>query len=366
MSTRLKVLVDEFVSMGTNMEDSISLAKEQIELERKERIEARELQKQEAELELLKKKQEAEEVRLEKDRLERIEREKSELELLKQKQEAEEVRLEKDRLERIEREKSELELQKQKQESESELQKQKQEAEEARLERDRLDRIEREKSELELQKQKQEADERNRVDQLELQRSKLEHEQTIEKSRLEHQRLAAESDSHLRLHEIDTRSRVVEDRSGASGDGNSFRRYDLGIGLFSNIDKDLDPFLIKFTTVAEAYKLPKRLWAIELAKSLTGDSLLAYETLSGEARLDFDEVVNAVKRRFGVTIRTSRKKCLQAKCTENESQKDYAARLRKYYLEWLDKAEYTRSFDGVLEHIVMDRYYESQSQDLKI
>src|SRR5664279_4140798 len=297
MSTRLRVLVDEFVSMGTNMEDSIRLAKEQIELERKERIEARELQKQEAE-----------EARLERDRLERIEREKSELELLKQKQEAEE----------------------------------------ARLERDRLDRIEREKSELELQ------------------RSKLEHEQNMEKSRLDHQRLVAESDSQLRLREIDTRSRVVDDRSGASGDGNSFRKYDIGIGLFSNIDKDLDPFLIKFTTVAEAYKLPKRLWAIELAKSLTGDSLLAYETLSGEARLDFDEVVNAVKRRFGVTIRTSRKTFLQAKCTENESQKDYAARLRKYYLEWLDKAEYTRSFDGVLEHIVVDRYYESQSQDLKI
>src|SRR5664279_3006839 len=251
MSTRLKVLVDEFVSMGTNMEDSIRLAKEQIELERKERIEARELQKQEAE-----------EARLERDRLERIERDKQkqdvEFELLKQKQVAEEARLERDRLERIEREKSELELLKQKQE-----------AEEARLER-------------------------NRVDQLELQRSKLEHDQNIEKSRLEQQRLAAESDSHLRLHEIDTRSRVVEDRNGTSGDGNSFRRYDLGIGLFSNIDKDLDPFLIKFTTVAEAYKLPKRLWAIELAKSLTGDSLLAYETLSGEARLDFDEVVNAV------------------------------------------------------------------------
>src|SRR5664279_443635 len=100
MSTRLKVLVDEFVSMGTNMEDSIRLAKEQIELERKERIEAREIQKQEAEFELLKRKQEAES------------------ELQKQKQEAEEARLERDRLDRIEREKSELELQRSKLEAE--------------------------------------------------------------------------------------------------------------------------------------------------------------------------------------------------------------------------------------------------------
>ena len=98
--------------------------------------------------------------------------------------------------------------------------------------------------------------------------------------------------------------------------------------------------------MAEVYNLPRRLWAIELAKSLTGSSLLAYETLSGEAWLDFEEVGNAVKRQFGVTIRTSHKTFLQAKCMENESQKDYAARLRKYYLEWLDKDEYDRTNEG--------------------
>src|SRR5664279_3554030 len=105
MSTRLKVLVDEFVSMGTNMEDSIRLAKEQIELERKERVEARELQKQEAEFELLKQKQVAEEARLERDRLDRIESEKSELELQKQKQEADE----RNRVDQLELQRSKLE-----------------------------------------------------------------------------------------------------------------------------------------------------------------------------------------------------------------------------------------------------------------
>lgn len=65
-------------------------------------------------------------------------------------------------------------------------------------------------------------------------------------------------------------------------------------------------------------------------------------------------------------IRTCRKKFLQAKCLDNESQKDFVIRLRKYYLEWLQKAEYNQTYDGVLEHIVMDRYYESQSQDLKV
>ena len=186
-------------------------------------------------------------------------------------------------------------------------------------------------------------------------------------ARLEQQRTLAESESRVRMHESDNRSRVTEERMSGGGDShNSFRKYDLGLGTFSNNDKDLEPFLTKFEVVAEAYKLPRNLWAVELAKSLTGESLMLYETLSAESRLDYYAVVEAIKKRFGVTIRTCRKKFLQAKCQDNESQKDFVIRLRKYYLEWLKKAEYNQNFEEMLEHIVMDRYYESQTQDLKV
>jgi len=57
---------------------------------------------------------------------------------------------------------------------------------------------------------------------------------------------------------------------------------------------------------------------------------------------------------------------LNAKCGENELQQDFVVRLRKYYLNWLAKAEYEPDFDSVVEHIVLDRYFQSQTQDLKI
>ena len=46
--------------------------------------------------------------------------------------------------------------------------------------------------------------------------------------------------------------------------------------------------------------------------------------------------------------------------------KDYAMRLKRYYLEWLDKAGYSQSFEEVLEHIVKDRFFESQEPSVKV
>jgi hypothetical protein len=94
--------------------------------------------------------------------------------------------------------------------------------------------------------------------------------------------------------------------------------------------------------------------------------LLVYETLSIESRLDYDDVIEAVKRKFGVTLTACRKRSLNVKCGENELQHDIVIRLRKYYLSWLAKADYEPNFEDILEHIVLDRYFQSQSQDLKI
>jgi hypothetical protein len=57
---------------------------------------------------------------------------------------------------------------------------------------------------------------------------------------------------------------------------------------------------------------------------------------------------------------------LQAKCIENESQRDFVTRLKKYFIAWLDKAGCAQTFEGVVEHVTADRYYESQSHELKV
>jgi SCAN domain len=118
--------------------------------------------------------------------------------------------------------------------------------------------------------------------------------------------------------------------------------------------------------IATAYKLPESLWSVEFSKCLTGSALLAYEVLSKESNLKFPEVVKAMRRRFGINVHTMRKRFLNAKCQENESQNDCVIRLRKYYLEWLEKAGYEQKYEDLLEHIVLDRYYQSQSNELRV
>ena len=139
------------------------------------------------------------------------------------------------------------------------------------------------------------------------------HEKSLDMARLDQQRILAESESQVRIHEIDNRSRVVEERAATGGDSSHhFRKYNLGIGMFSNTDKDLEPFLTKFEVVAEAYKLPRNLWAVELAKSLTGESLALYETLSSEARLEFHAVAKPLKRSLELLLgHVERSSCSQ-------------------------------------------------------
>jgi len=59
---------------------------------------------------------------------------------------------------------------------------------------------------------------------------------------------------------------------------------------------DLQPFISRFETTAQAYELTERLYATELAKCLEGPAMLVYETLLPENRLNYEELKNALLR----------------------------------------------------------------------
>jgi len=79
-------------------------------------------------------------------------------------------------------------------------------------------------------------------------------------------------------------------------------------------------------------------------------------------------LVDALKKKFGLTLKSWAywKRFLQAKMLANESLKDYAITLRRYYLEWLEKAGYEQTFEGILEHMAKDRFFDSQEPSLKV
>jgi len=348
MSSHFNQLVEQFMKSGATLSEAAQMARDQECHERQMRaLEREETRKAQLEQE----RHTAELAKQEQDRIARLEIEKEKLAIEKSRHEAELARQEKDR-------EAELVRKEQDRLAQLEIEKEKLAIEKSRLEAELARQLEIEKEKLALERDKYESE-------LELKKLQLQKEHDINQKKLDNQRFIAETENQTKRQEIEIRSNSSHSSIELDA-GHSFRKYELGIGKFDNVSASLEPFLLKFEVVAKAYNLPTELWSVELAKCLTGDSLSVYESLSPEHRIDFKALVDALKKKFGLTLKSYRKRFLQAKSLENENLRDYAMRLRRYYLEWLDKAGYAQTFEGVLEHIVKDRFFESQEPSLKV
>ena len=227
--------------------------------------------------------------------------------------------------------------------------------------------------EQQLLREKQQAEEKERAAELARKEAKFadelkqrEHERNMDLNRLKQQRELAELESQLRRDEFASRVSSRTDLTTGSDSGKTDKKFNLNLGMFSNRVEDLEPFITRFENVAKAYQLPDRLYAVEFSKTLSAESLQVYETLSSESRLDYNKVIEAMKRRFGITLSSYRKRFLNAKVLPNELQSDFVARIQKLFVNWLKAAGYEQTFEDVFEHVVLDRYLASQEKDLKI
>jgi len=137
-------------------------------------------------------------------------------------------------------------------------------------------------------------------------------------ARLKKQKELAELENQVKLQDIASRNTSRTELSVESERSDSVKRYNMNLGMYSNKAENLEAFVTRFEVVAEAYSLPDRLYAIEFSKSLSGESLQVYETLSSEHRLNYECVIEVMKRRFGITQSSYRKRFLQAKVLPNE------------------------------------------------
>ena len=308
MAARFQELIKSFQELGMDVDNSIKLAREQLAIEREDRLKERELAAKEA-------------------------AQQNEMQLMREKQQAEEKML-----------------------------REKQQAEEKARE-----------VEQQLLREKQKTEERERAAELARKEAKFaddlkqrEHERNMDLNRLKQQRELAELESQVRRDEFASRVSSRTDLSTGSDSGRTDKKFNLNLGMFSNRVEDLEPLITRFENVAKAYQLPDRLYAVEFSKTLSAESLQVYETLSSESRLDYNKVIDAMKRRFGITLSSYRKRFLNAKVLPNELQSDFVARIQKLFVNWLKAAGYEQTFDDVFEHVILDRYLASQEKDLKI
>ena len=190
--------------------------------------------------------------------------------------------------------------------------------------------------------------------------------------RLKLQQIQCENDARIRLDEIRARSDEIAAQSHSSSsvetESHSWngKRFDLGIGQFDNVGENLDSFINRFELVAKAYELPEKLWAIELSKSLNGSSLEIYEMLDNESKTDFDSLVQALRKRFGITEGSYRKLFKTSKPQKNERLSDFVWRLQHYLKSWLVKSKLTVDYDGLFELIVCQTFFQSLDKPVQM
>jgi len=91
-----------------------------------------------------------------------------------------------------------------------------------------------------------------------LRRFQLQNEHELNRQRIEQHRFVVEIEAQTKQHEIDART-TSSSSSVEQDTSHSFRKYELGIGKFENVSTSLEPFILKFEVVANAYKLPAEL-----------------------------------------------------------------------------------------------------------
>ena len=311
--TTLQELAKMGKEMGLSGADLVSFINQQQAAAREERAARREEEKRAKEEEDAKKEMEIkqEEMKLrrekeEKDRQERLEKEEKDRQERLEKEE-------KDRQERIEKE-----------------------------EKDRQERIEREAK-------KRESEEQERLARVEMEKAKIAADEKIAQEKII-------SEEKVRLAEVE---RLTTERSTPRDIPKSPK-----LPAFRHGVDDLDAYIERFERFATTHKWEKTSWASSLSALLTGKALEVYSRLSVAEASNFDQLKQALLARYELTAEGFRKKLRESVPEEMESPMQYITRLQSYLTRWVELSKTDKTYDGLVEAVLMEQFIASCNVEL--
>ena len=122
----------------------------------------------------------------------------------------------------------------------------------------------------------------------------------------------------------------------------------------------------RFERFATTAKWEKTGRASKLSALLSGRALEVYWRLSEEAAQDYDRVRLALMKRYDLTEDGYRRKFRASKPEVDESPEQFIVRLDRYLLRRLELSNTERSFEGLKDLIVKDKFIDSCPKELAI
>ena len=116
----------------------------------------------------------------------------------------------------------------------------------------------------------------------------------------------------------------------------------------------MDSYLGRFERFAESQKWRREDWAMYLSALLKGRALDVYSMMPTEYANDYDQLKDALLKRYQLSADGFKKRFRSAKPESGETPIQFLTRLDNYLLRWIELAKADKSFDGLKTLIVQE------------
>ncbi|XP_064393611.1 uncharacterized protein LOC135341067 [Halichondria panicea] len=154
--------------------------------------------------------------------------------------------------------------------------------------------------------------------------------------------------------------RLVIDKTARPPTGES--RPSLKLSRLLDVD-DIEAFLITFERSMGAYEVDKSRWTCLLAPQLTGKAQQAYVAMAADTANDYDQLKNAILRRYDINEETYRQRFRSQKMNTGESPKELVTRLTDLATRW------TRTCTDIVQVIdlmVTEQFLEGLTEEVRL
>ncbi|XP_077870193.1 uncharacterized protein LOC144363232 [Saccoglossus kowalevskii] len=169
-----------------------------------------------------------------------------------------------------------------------------------------------------------------------------------------------EENEAQRKHELEMKQLELKGALSRSPDS---RYTDLAkspkLPAFVDGKDELDSYLLRFERFAASNEWDKSKWATSLSALLTGKALDVYSRLSDMAASDYGLVKEALLKRYELTEEGYRLRFMNFKPENGESCDQCIVRLKNYFFKWVELSGTDRSFNGVCDLMIKQRFIDS-------
>ena len=152
------------------------------------------------------------------------------------------------------------------------------------------------------------------------------------------------------------------ERDNHSG-GNGMRAKVPRLPSFNERD-NMDAYLERFERFAKMQKWPEDEWAIYLSALLTGRATEVYARMPFEESQKYDQLKEALLRKFDLTKNGFRDKFKFEKPEDSETPAQFVVRIGGYLDRWIELAKIEKKYKNLHDMFVREQFLDSCDRDL--